>query len=371
METWIVLSIGAAFLAWTNGANDVIKGVATLYGSGTASYRAAIVWATLTTAAGSTCAALIAGGLVRAFSAKGLVADSVAVSPPFLIAVVFGAASTVLIATRFGLPISTTHAIVGGLVGAGWICASGAVEFALLGQQFLLPLLASPVLALLLGAGLYATARAVRSRLAIREDACACIEAPSAAVATSGLPLPVRITACTAPEPGLVARSGARLGIRADGALDVLHFLSSGATSFARGLNDAPKIAGLLVVVGAGRVGPAWVLVAIAAVMSIGGWLGARRVAQTVARDITPMNAGQGFAANLATAALVLSASHVGMPVSTTHVSCGALFGIGAVTREADLGTVRKILLAWVFTLPTAAGIAALLAWGLARVSAA
>ena len=86
-----LLIAGALFVAYANGANDNFKGVATLYGSGTVGYRGAIAWATLTTFAGSLCSVLLAEKLVRIFSAKGLVPESVAGTPEFLAAVALGA----------------------------------------------------------------------------------------------------------------------------------------------------------------------------------------------------------------------------------------------------------------------------------------
>ncbi len=74
-----------------------------------------------------------------------------------------------------------------------------------------------------------------------------------------------------------------------------------------------------------------------------------------MSRKITPMNHGQGFVANLVTSVIVIGASRFGMPVSTTHVSCGALFGIGTVTRQARVRTIATILSAWITTLPMAA----------------
>jgi PiT family inorganic phosphate transporter len=97
----------------------------------------------------------------------------------------------------------------------------------------------------------------------------------------------------------------------------------------------------------------------IAAAMAIGGLLNARKVAHTMSQKITDMNAGQGFAANLATAILVNTASYHGMPVSTTHVSVGSLLGIGITTRQAKWKPVLGILLSWLITLPTAALLAA------------
>src|SRR5690606_33040843 len=98
-----------------------------------------------------------------------------------------------------------------------------------------------------------------------------------------------------------------------------------------------------------------------------GGLLSARKVAETMSEKITTMNHGQGFTANAVTSVLVIGASRFGMPVSTTHVSCGALFGIGTVTGGADRGMIGKVLGAWVLTLPLGAVLGAasfrVLAW--------
>ncbi|HEV3026281.1 MAG TPA: inorganic phosphate transporter, partial [Planctomycetota bacterium] len=96
--------------------------------------------------------------------------------------------------------------------------------------------------------------------------------------------------------------------------------------------------------------------------------LHARKIAETMSHRITRMNHGQGFASNLVTAGLVLAASRFGLPVSTTHVSCGALFGIGAVTGQARWRTIGGVVLAWIVTLPVSAGLAALAA-GIVGVS--
>ena len=116
-----LLFLSALFLAYWNGANDNFKGVATLYGSGTVSYRTAITLATVATFAGSICAIFIAQGLVESFSGKGLVPQDLAGTPGFLAAVGFGAAITVLLATRMGVPVSTTHVSVGAIFGIGLV----------------------------------------------------------------------------------------------------------------------------------------------------------------------------------------------------------------------------------------------------------
>ena len=99
--------------------------------------------------------------------------------------------------------------------------------------------------------------------------------------------------------------------------------------------------------------------------IAIGGIVSARKVAEVMSRKITSMNHGQGFVANLVTAGIVIGASRFGMPVSTTHVSCGSLFGIGTVTGQAKRGMIGKILTAWVTTLPLAAILGAVSYWGM------
>src|SRR5205807_7608926 len=152
--TAALIVLAVLFVAYSNGANDNFKGVATLYGSGTCSYRQALAWATITTLAGSLLALYLAGGLVGSFKGKGLVPDGVSRQPAFLLAASLGAALTVLLATWTGLPVSTTHALTGGLVGAG-LLAAGDVHLGALGTSFVLPLLFGPVIALVLTLLLY------------------------------------------------------------------------------------------------------------------------------------------------------------------------------------------------------------------------
>jgi PiT family inorganic phosphate transporter len=109
----ILLFIAACFLAYSNGANDNFKGVATLFGSGTTNYKKAINWATITTLSGSIAAIFLAEELVKNFSGKGLVPDELIQTPIFAIAIALGAAITVFSATKIGMPISTTHSLVG------------------------------------------------------------------------------------------------------------------------------------------------------------------------------------------------------------------------------------------------------------------
>ncbi len=305
-----LLFLAACFVAFTNGANANFKGVASIYGSGTASLRTTIWWGTATTFAGAITALFAARGLLSAFSGKGLVPDALTHSPGFLLAVALGAALTSFLATRLSFPVSTTHALIGALVGAGLAGGDHTVQFAALGKTFAQPLLISPVLAIAVGSVIYFLLKGARL-------------------------LPAHRTRT----------------------LDTLHFLSGGAASFARGLNDTPKIAALLLVANALDI--RWGFAAVALAMAAGGLLDARNVAETLGKKITAMNPGEGFAANVATALLVTTATWNTLPVSTTHVSVGALVGIGIATRRAHWKAVGGIALSWVITLPCAAALAA------------
>jgi inorganic phosphate transporter, PiT family len=139
--------------------------------------------------------------------------------------------------------------------------------------------------------------------------------------------------------------------------MDACHFLSAGTVSFARGLNDTPKIVALLLLWK--TLDPerfrSWGFAAVAIIMAMGGLLNARKVAETMSKKITTINHGQGFTANLTTAILVVLASLFGLPVSTTQ--------IGLTTGKANLPTISAIVLSWLVTLPCATIVAAATYW--------
>jgi len=148
--------------------------------------------------------------------------------------------------------------------------------------------------------------------------------------------------------------------------LDALHVLSAGAASFARGLNDTPKMVALMVAVPDMPLPWAFGLVSVA--IAAGGLLDADKVAETLGKKVTDMNPGQGFAASLVTATLVTTASLHSYPVSTTHVSVGSLLGIGVVTRQAKWKMIAEIMLAWISTVPCAALLGALAYFVISRL---
>jgi len=295
--TVLTLIAVVLFLAYSNGANDNFKGVATLYGSGVLNYKTALSIATAATFLGSICALFLAQGLVASFSGKGLVPQDIAGATTFLTAVGIGAGSTVLLATRLGFPISTTHSLVGDLLGAGVMAVGMDVNFYRLGGTFIVPLLASPFIAFILGGTLYGLFTQVRKTFGFTKESCICIGEQKRFVPISSLANrqsnsypPGEPFVEDRPPTWLIADNsdcallytGRVLGISLQKVLDSAHVVSGAAVSFARGLNDTPKIAGLLVAVHAFdiRIG----LVAIAIGIALGGLFSTRRVAETMSK---------------------------------------------------------------------------------------
>lgn len=359
----VFLIVAAATLAYANGANDNVKPFATLVAGGTMSIGQAIRWATVSQLAGSAASLALAGGLVRNFSGKGLVGLEVVGMPVFLLAVAVGAASAVLIATRLALPISTTHALVGGLVGAGLVLSGSPLAWSALFSAFLLPLLLSPLLAFGLTLVLYPLAR--RARLAWGVTAASRVVVAEAyeplVLYDKGEVAAARRLRLTHESDARVVPSAASVTLGARSTVAALHRFSASGLGFARGLNDTPKIFALLVA--AHGVPPMAGLVGVGVLMAIGGVVQGQRVAETMGHKIASMNEGQGFVTNLTGTLLVLGASVLGSPVSTTHVTNGAIFGISVWSDTKNPTMIRSILLAWVATLPLAGAVAALLAY--------
>ncbi len=373
----IVLIIAVLWLAYSNGANDNFKGVATLYGSGAANFARARAWATLATFAGSLVSVALAASLARQFTGSGLVPEGLASSSALLVSVGAAGAATVLLATFVGMPTSTTHALTGALVGVALLVNGGSVPLAKLWGSFFVPLLASPIMAVALAAGAYLVLRRLRLAMGVTRETCVC-------VGPARTPVPVALTvgggdgmALSTPQAHAVLRvsigenaqcverySGTLVGVDAQTTVDTVHYASAGAVCFARAVNDTPKIAALLMV---GEAIAGWKLGIVAVAMVVGGVIQARRVAETMSKRITALNPGQGLTGNLVTALLVIGASRLGLPVSTTHVSVGSIFGIGLVGGCPQWKTVGQIGTTWLTTLPLGGVLGAGLYFVLAR----
>lgn len=349
-----LLVLFMAGLALANGANDVSKGVATLVGSGVGSDRRALAWGAAWTTVGGLGAGFVSDGLVAVFSGNGVLASPLS-SVAFPIAVAVGALGWLMFATRTGLPVSTTHALVGGLVGAGLMAQGPAgVRWVAVAETVALPLAVSPLLSLSL---VFVILPAVTLLFRRLNRYCVCLERHEVALAPAlGGPA---IAAGRALHVVAGGDCPAQVLTRVN-ALDSVHWLSAGLISGARALNDAPKILALGLAAGP-AFGLGWgsLVVMIALAMGLGGHLAGRRVTRTLADKVARIGPDDGLAANLVTAALVGIASVVAAPVSTTHVSAGAIVGAGMHRRRVCWTLVGELLLAWVVTLPIAAAIAA------------
>ncbi len=357
----LVVFILGAGIAYANGANDVSKAIATLVGSGVSNYKRAILWGSLWTGVGGMSGAFLARAMVQTFG-KGLFAAGTHATLAAALATLAGTGLWIMFATRRGLPVSTTHAIVGSISGvASMAYGISGVNWAALGGKIVLPLLISPAVSLLLTATILHLWRVLAPN-PVADCICVQIEPSEIAVAAGGaianptISLPqIHLSTCAA---GQKASSGLTL--------NRLHWLTSGATCFARGMNDTPKIVAIAfsasLLAGAGMGAPRVLFLAITGGMVAGSWIAGQRVTEVLACKVTAMDHRDGFIANLVTAALVGPGAALGLPMSTTHVASGAIMGLAANRPgSANRKTIRDMLLAWIVTLPAAAlfGIAA------------
>lgn len=328
MNTVTVVGLTAATaLAYANGANDISKSIATLVGSGESDYKKAVIVTSLAVSAGAVLASAWAVKMTLLFT-KGMLAPQVQLNQAFALAILAGAVGWVLLSTRIGMPVSTTHAIVGATLLTGlYAFGFDQVLWGSVWKKVALPLLLSPVAA-------FGTAWILFRGLnwLCREQYCLnCHWA---------------------------------------------HWASAVSSAFARGLNDTPKIAGLgfffyAVLDPNATVAPRWFFLVLAAANAAGGIILGLRVTETLAHKVVEMDHLEGFAANLATTAMVVATALHGFPVSTTHVSSSAIMGMGL--RKGGSGVnyamVGQIALAWLVTLPTAGAVGVAAYWLLAHAS--
>ncbi|AFY42810.1 inorganic phosphate transporter [Nostoc sp. PCC 7107] len=304
----ISLFLATLFLAYSHGANDNFKGVATLFGSGITSYQTAILWATIMTFAGAVASIFMAGTLVQKFSGQGIFPDEIANVPEIHLAVAIATGVTVLMAALTGFPISTTHSLTGGLLGAGLVAIGLKVNFTVLIKSFILPLFFSPLIAIFLAAGLYK----------------------------------------------LIAYFNFQFNwFTNQKVLDTLHFISAGVVSFARGINQTPKLVSIILIIEYFSIQGGMLTIAMA--MGLGGLLNSQRIAETMSTRITTIDSTQGLSANMVTGFLAIAATCFGLPISTTHVAASSIVGVGLTERKVNLRVFLQIIIAWIFTLPTAA----------------
>jgi inorganic phosphate transporter, PiT family len=322
----IVIGTALAF-DFTNGFHDTANVVATSISTRAVPPRIAVGFAALLNFAGAFISLKVAATV-----GKGIVDDK-AITPTIVFAGLIGAIGWNLITWYFGLPSSSSHALIGGLVGSVVAGAgtSDVIWSGLLGKV-VVPALVAPVLAFV--------------------------------TAAIGILVIYRVIGALRPGP---VTGGFKLGQLASG----------GLLALAHGTNDAQKTMGVitLALIAHGDISannfhvPKWVVIAAATAIALGTYSGGWRIIKTMGSRIIKMDSAQGFSAQGAGAAVILAASHYGYPLSTTHVISGGVMGAGAAKRVSAVrwGVAGNIMVAWVLTIPAAAAMGAL-TWAITRV---
>ena len=315
----MVIVVGTALaFDFTNGFHDTANVVATSISTGAARPQVAIGFASLLNFVGAFISISVAATVAND------VVDSAVITPTIVFAGLIGAIAWNLITWWFGLPSSSSHALIGGVVGSA-VAAAGldAILAEGLVGKVLIPAVVAPVVAFLV-AGL---AIGLAYRIAGRQ------------------------------RPGPVTR-GFRYG----------QVISGGLLALAHGTNDAQKTMGVITLaliangtLAANSDPPLWVIVSAATAIALGTYIGGWRIIRTTGSRIIKMDAAQGFSAQGAGAAVILASTHFGFPLSTTHVINGGVMGAGAGKRISAVrwGVAGNIVFAWLLTLPAAAAIGA------------
>jgi inorganic phosphate transporter, PiT family len=324
----LVIVVGTALaFDFTNGFHDTANVVATSISTRAMSPRLAVLVAALLNFVGAFISLEVAATVAKD------VVDPGAITQTIVFAGLIGAISWNLITWWLELPSSSSHALIGGMVGATFaaVGADGVLGEGVLGKV-LIPALVAPAVAFIVGGLGIVVAYRIVGRL----------------------------------RPGPVTR-GFRLG----------QIVSGGLLALAHGTNDAQKTMGVitLALVAHGTLGaddfevPFWVVVSAATAIALGTYGGGWRIIRTMGTRIIKMDTAQGFSAQGAGAAVILASSHYGFPLSTTHVISGGVMGAGAAKRLSAVrwGIAGNMIAAWLMTLPAAAGIGAAV-YGFTRI---
>ncbi len=385
----IVLAVAAVaglYMAWNIGANDVANAMGTSVGSGALTVRRALLVAGVFELGG----ALLLGGRVTRTIGGGIVTAEVLGDDPLVVAVgmtmcLIAAGAWLQFATSRGWPVSTTHAIVGAVLGFGlWSGGGDGVRWNVI-LRIVASWLVSPALGGALGYGVFVLLRRTILRAPSPQSVLRRVAPPLSFLLLGGvsfLLLHSRLEIVWA----AVAAAGVAAGgsfamwfaIRRggpDAAIETLFIapqvLTACFVAFAHGSNDVANAVGpLAAVFGAVREGVQTVVEVPPNVLLIGAFgivLGLAtygfKVMQTIGRSITALTPSRGFAAELATATTILIASQLALPVSTTHTLVGAVIGVGLARSfgAVDTSVVRRIVLGWVVTVPFTAVLAMVL----------
>ncbi|MDB4941052.1 MAG: putative low-affinity inorganic phosphate transporter [Labilithrix sp.] len=331
----VCVIVTAIIFDYINGFHDAANAIATVVSTGVLPIRTAVMIAGVLNFVGAITGTAVAKTIASGFADPALVTQSV------VLAALIGACIWNLITWWYGIPSSSSHALIGGLAGAVVAKAGlSAFKWAALYQKVIVPLVASPLIGFTVAFVLMiALLWILRNRT-----------------------------------PHGVHKASRRLQL-----------LSACTMAFAHGSNDAQKSMGiitlaLLAFVRAGHGGmpawmlphgdkvPTWVIIACASAIAVGTMAGGKRIIKTMGSKIIRITPIQGFAAETAGAITILGASHFGVPVSTTHVINASIMGVGASKRVSAVrwGVAGNILTAWILTLP----LSALIAWVMMKVLA-
>ncbi|HEX3172688.1 MAG TPA: anion permease [Solirubrobacterales bacterium] len=322
----VIVVVTALAFDFTNGFHDTANVVATTISTGAAAPQVAIGLASVLNFVGAFISISVAATVAND------VVDAAVITPTIVFAGLIGAIAWNLVTWWVGLPSSSSHALIGGVVGSA-VAAAGfdAVIAEGLVGKVLIPALV----------------------------------APTVAFVVAGLSIGIVYRMVGRQRPGPVTR-GFRYG----------QVVSGGLLALAHGTNDAQKTMGVitLALVANGTLGadadpPLWVIVSAATAIALGTYSGGWRIIRTTGTRIIKMDAAQGFSAQGAGAAVILASTHFGFPLSTTHVINGGVMGAGAGKRVSAVrwGVAGNIVFAWLLTLPAAAGIGAV-AYGATRI---
>jgi inorganic phosphate transporter, PiT family len=331
---------------YINGFHDTANAIATSVSTRALKPEQAI----LLSATANFVGAIVFGTAVAGTIGSGIVQDSMVLGNGaiVLMAALGGAICWNLITWALAIPSSSSHALIGGLIGAAWAYSGeNAVQWSNFAGKVVVPLLTSPVLGIVIGFGLMVVLLNFVGRAIPRR-------AGGLARRTLGLG--------AGDEPGL-GTSPARINNR----FRRLQILSAIYMALSHGSNDAQKTMGImtLALVAAHQQTdkhvPIFVILLAATAMSLGTAAGGWRIMKTMGQKVVRLDPVHGFAAETTAASIILGASHFGMPVSTTHVISTAIMGVGTSDRPADVhwGVARSIVTAWILTIPCSALIAA------------
>jgi PiT family inorganic phosphate transporter len=308
----IVVVVALAF-DFTNGFHDTANAVAPTIATGALKPRMAVALSSLFNLVGAFLSLKVAATIASALVAQNLV------TLPVIFAGLIGAIVWNVTTWYFAIPSSSSHALIGGVIGAMMVLAgSHAVLWGGLISKVIIPAGLAPLVALLAAGVAVFAAR--------------------------------RLTAKVDKDTSSMGYRFGQIG-------------SSSLLSIAHGTNDAQKTMGVVTLaliangtIAANSSTPAWVVVSCAIAIAMGTFFGGWRIIRTMGQGFTHLTPQQGFAAQIASSAVILTSSHMGLPLSTTHVATGSIVGVGAATpgQPVRWRLVGDVAMAWIITLPAA-----------------